>query len=232
MTMHRVSLLLLAACLLLGSGAAAAEQVTCESTGQNQVSCDMNTQGEVRMVKQLSHAACTEGVSWGLSKHSVWVSNGCRAVFSSDGASNQASADNSANNGATRLTCESVGKARTECAMNTGGEVRMSKQLSRAACVEGTSWGLSKHAVWVSDGCRAEFENTSAAGHSAPSHANAPTSGQIRACNAVEDRYGQVVSSTALKPGAWEIILSYDDGKYVCNVDAGEKVSYFEKMKN
>lgn len=58
-----------------------------------------------------------------------------------------------------------------------------------------------------------------------------PSSRQVQACNAVEDRYGKVVESNALKPGAWEIILEYDDGAYVCNVDDRNKVTYFEKLK-
>ena len=62
---------------------ALADEVTCSSVGNKQTSCEMNTSGEVRLVKQLSRAACTEGVSWGLSKHSVWVSKGCRAMFAS-----------------------------------------------------------------------------------------------------------------------------------------------------
>jgi hypothetical protein len=61
------------------------------------------------------------------------------------------------------VTCESKNKARTECEMNTQGEVVVSRQLSKAACTEGVTWGLSKHAVWVEGGCRAEFENRSAA---------------------------------------------------------------------
>ena len=58
-----------------------------------------------------------------------------------------------------------------------------------------------------------------------------PEPRQVQACNAVEDRYGKVVESSALKPGAWEIILEYDDGNYVCNVDEKAKVTYFEKLK-
>lgn len=60
------------------------EQVTCESSGNQRVECDMNTAGNVRVVRQLSHSPCQEGVSWGLSRHSVWVDNGCRAVFQKD----------------------------------------------------------------------------------------------------------------------------------------------------
>ena len=67
-----------------------AQRVTCESRNQQRTECEMNTQGEVRVVQQLSKAACTEGVTWGLSKHAVWVEGGCRAVF--ENASETASA--------------------------------------------------------------------------------------------------------------------------------------------
>ena len=41
----------------------------------------MNTQGNVEIVRQLSRTQCVEGRNWGLSCHSVWVKDGCRAVF-------------------------------------------------------------------------------------------------------------------------------------------------------
>jgi hypothetical protein len=69
---------------------------------------------------------------------------------------------------AQRVTCESRNQQRTECDMNTQGEVRVVQQLSKAACTEGVTWGLSKHAVWVEGGCRAVFENASAAASDAP----------------------------------------------------------------
>ena len=62
---------------------ALADEVTCESKSSKRVECNMDTRGEVRIVKQLSNAACVEGRTWGLSKHSVWVDKGCRAVFAS-----------------------------------------------------------------------------------------------------------------------------------------------------
>lgn len=58
-----------------------------------------------------------------------------------------------------------------------------------------------------------------------------PPSALVRACNAVDDDYGEVLEATPLKPGAWEIILKYSKGNYVCNVEAGGKVTYFEKLK-
>ena len=61
--------------------------------------------------------------------------------------------------------------------------------------------------------------------------ATEPSSSQIRACNAVEDRYGEVEEFSGLKPGAFEIILKYDDGSYVCDVEADGKVTYYEKLR-
>lgn len=56
-------------------------EVTCESRGDEQAECDMDTRGDVELVRQLSHASCVEGRSWGLDRRSVWVKDGCRAVF-------------------------------------------------------------------------------------------------------------------------------------------------------
>lgn len=61
--------------------AALPREVTCESTDQRQVSCDMDTRGNVEIVRQLSRTRCEQGQNWGLSRHSVWVNGGCRATF-------------------------------------------------------------------------------------------------------------------------------------------------------
>lgn len=78
--------------------AALPREVTCESTGQQQVSCDLNTRGNVEIVRQLSRTRCEEGKNWGLARHSVWVNGGCRAVFR-----NASKAANSAPPGDTAL---------------------------------------------------------------------------------------------------------------------------------
>lgn len=60
-------------------------EVTCESTGKAQAECEMDTHGDVRLVRQLSHTECVQNQNWGLYHHSVWVKDGCRAVFSNAG---------------------------------------------------------------------------------------------------------------------------------------------------
>lgn len=133
---------------------------------------------------------------------------------------------------ADQVTCESVQNRRQECDMDTRGNVRLVRQLSKSDCREGQTWGYSKHSIWVDRGCRATFESDGGGSYQQP-HNSEPTSAQIRACNAVRDWYGEVVSFTALKPGAFEIILDYArDGKYVCNVEANGRVTYFERLNN
>jgi len=77
--------MLIALGLAANAGMVLAQDVTCESKDNKRVECPMDTAGAVRLVKQLSNSPCTEGVSWGLSKHAVWVERGCRGVFSKDG---------------------------------------------------------------------------------------------------------------------------------------------------
>jgi hypothetical protein len=238
--------LLLKSVLLLACSNVLADEVTCESKGNQQQECDMDTRGEVRLVRQLSKANCIEGQSWGLFKHSVWVKDGCRAVFSSAGGGGRQDRgggyddrddDQGGAGGAPdEVTCESVGNRKVECEMNTSGEVRVVRQLSRTACVDGQNWGLGRHSVWVSDGCRAVFARDgggadtrdragSRGGDRAPSAA-------IAGCNRFADQGydGEVQSQSALKPGFWEVILRYEEYRYVCNVDSSGKVVSFDKI--
>ena len=53
--------------------------------------------------------------------------------------------------------CESNDGRTRECAANTRAGVQLVRQLSRAACIQGRSWGYGRNGIWVSDGCRAEF---------------------------------------------------------------------------
>lgn len=54
------------------------------------------------------------------------------------------------------VRCESDDGRTRECATG-GGRVILERQISRAACIEGRSWGSSRNGVWVSQGCRADF---------------------------------------------------------------------------
>ena len=240
--------------LLLTPAVALADRVTCESKDSKQVECPMNTSGEVRIVQQLSKTRCVDGQNWGLFKHSVWVSGGCRAVFESAGGSagNNQSAYGGGNtygdasnddSGPSQVTCESNDGRRTECDMNTRGRVRVERQLSKTACVEDQNWGLNKSSIWVSGGCRAVFalegasNGQSSRADIAREDAQYNSSGRapaaaIRGCNkfANEGYDGTIVSQNAMKPGWWEVVLRFEEYRYVCNVSDRGEVSEFNKL--
>ncbi|HAH10526.1 MAG TPA: hypothetical protein DCL54_01310 [Alphaproteobacteria bacterium] len=55
------------------------------------------------------------------------------------------------------VVCESKQYARTFCAAEVSSHVELRKKLSSAACRFNKTWGYDFEAVWVSEGCRAEF---------------------------------------------------------------------------
>jgi hypothetical protein len=59
----------------------AQDTFTCESRNNDRTYCNVNTRGNVHLVRQLSQADCVAGRSWGTDSRGVWVSRGCRANF-------------------------------------------------------------------------------------------------------------------------------------------------------
>ena len=46
---------------------------------------------------------------------------------------------------------------RTYCRIDTRDGVRLARQLSRADCERGRTWGVDRRGLWVSHGCRGQF---------------------------------------------------------------------------
>lgn len=131
-----------------------------------------------------------------------------------------AASSNSAGPGK-EVTCESVGKAQTECDMDTHGEVRLVRQLSRTECVQNRNWGLYHHSVWVKDGCRAVFSNEGKGRSSF--HPTTPVSmgvaGELLgACNARAKADGALVTRVPVNDQTTELIVDYPDGRFLCMV--------------
>ena len=55
------------------------------------------------------------------------------------------------------VTCESMNGSRQICGVNTAGGVSINRQLSGTSCIQGRNWGYTRSAIWVSNGCRAQF---------------------------------------------------------------------------
>ncbi|WP_198670297.1 DUF3011 domain-containing protein [Dyella sp. C9] len=58
----------------------------CESNDKRYQFCqvDVGGRGRARLLRQLSGNPCEEGYSWGWNRAGVWVSKGCRGLFSVD----------------------------------------------------------------------------------------------------------------------------------------------------
>src|SRR5258706_5206089 len=56
------------------------------------------------------------------------------------------------------LRCESDYGRRHVCSFDGWGRIVFSRQVSKTSCIEGRTWGRDgRNAVWVSNGCRADF---------------------------------------------------------------------------
>jgi hypothetical protein len=149
--------------------------VSCESVSNRTEYCNVNTRGGVRLVRQNSRAACIEGSTWGWDRRGIWVANGCRAEFAvfddrrgrgwdddddryRYGNGGGYYDDDRYGYGNRTFTCESRDGRYNYCSINSYGTVRLRRQLSKAACIEGSTWGSDQRGVWVSNGCRGQFE--------------------------------------------------------------------------
>ena len=128
-------------------------RVRCESSDRRTNYCNVDTRGGVRLVHQLSDRDCVRGRNWGVNERGIWVTDGCRAEFEVGGSGY-------GNGYASRFRCESTDNRTRYCNVDTRYGVEIVRQLSRNACVEGRTWGVSREGVWVSRGCRAEFAAT------------------------------------------------------------------------
>lgn len=55
------------------------------------------------------------------------------------------------------IRCESRNHRHQYCRVETDNRVLLARQISRADCIQGDSWGYDRHGVWVDRGCTGEF---------------------------------------------------------------------------
>ncbi|HLT43066.1 MAG TPA: DUF3011 domain-containing protein [Luteimonas sp.] len=157
-------------------GGSSVATVRCESFGAGTQRCAMETRGGVRLVHQLSAAACEQGRNWGWDVRGVWVSHGCGAVFES--VSSWPGSGVVPPFGANVVRCESRDGRMRRCPIDGRDGVRLVRQLSGVRCVQGRNWGWNLGSVWVSQGCRADFTTGRGAGW--PGMSPAPGGGFIQ----------------------------------------------------
>jgi hypothetical protein len=136
-----------------GNGGPLSRTLRCGSEDGRWKHCSADTRDGVDLVKQVSRSPCIRGQSWGIDRTGVWVNGGCRAEFRVAG---RDIADMRPS--PVRFRCESDDGKPRSCGTAGPAGVRLLRQLSRAECVAGRTWGIARGQVWVDQGCRAEFE--------------------------------------------------------------------------
>lgn len=126
----------------------------------------------------------------------------------------------------TEVTCESNDQRQVSCEMDTRGAVEITRQLSRTRCVEGQNWGLAKHSVWVSDGCRAVFRNVSKVASIAPQGDTA-----LGSCNVRKGAQGTLVTQVPVGDDYQELIVEYPDGRFMCMLRSNGQVQSLTPLK-
>jgi hypothetical protein len=129
-------------------------EIVCESLNGKFDYCAANTRGSVRLVRQLSDTKCILDRTWGFDERGVWVDRGCRGRFAIGGSGGGWQSGNSGS----VVKCESRGNEYNFCNARTRGDVRLRRQLSKDPCIAGRTWGFERNGIWVTSGCRAEFE--------------------------------------------------------------------------
>ena len=66
------------------------------------------------------------------------------------------------------VRCESTGSRSVFCRVDSMGQIRIARQLSNRACIQGRSWAYNSRGIYVSQGCRAIFAVGRSRGYSAP----------------------------------------------------------------
>lgn len=140
-----------------GNSGYGAQVLRCESSDGRHKQCPADTGGGVELVRQLSRSACLRNQSWGTDHGGVWVSQGCRAEFRIGGG--QSGWDGRGDGHQVQVVrCESPRGSRNQCRVDVRGGVRLLRQLSSMTCAQGRTWGYDRGGIWVSHGCRADFE--------------------------------------------------------------------------
>jgi hypothetical protein len=138
----------------------------CESRDGRRRYCDVDLgRRSATVIRNISRVPCEEGDTWGIDRRGLWVDGGCRAEFriidtGSGGA--RPPIDRPQPGGGIALAtlrCESKDFRRTQCTFNARDvrRVELTRQTSRANCVEGRTWGWQRGSVWVDQGCAGDF---------------------------------------------------------------------------
>lgn len=138
-----------------GGGYNRPDSVRCESRDYRRRYCPADIGwGTAYLARQISNTRCVYGRNWAYDRRGIWVSDGCAGEFDVS----YADAAWRPGGGVNWLRCESRDYEPNYCSTGYAGRVYLVRQISRAACIEGRTWGRDRRGIWVSQGCAADFE--------------------------------------------------------------------------
>jgi len=130
-----------------------AQRITCSSNDNRRNWCDIGRARDAQIVRQISGSACIRDNTWGVDRRGLWVDKGCRAEFVIGGRPGGPPPPPPPQ----VVTCSSNNGRRNWCDVGRRRDIRFSRQISGAACIQGRTWGTDRRGIWVDGGCRAEF---------------------------------------------------------------------------
>ena len=132
-----------------------AQQIVCESWQFRRQQCPADTRGGVRLLQQTG-GLCTRGQTWGYTPRSIWVTNGCRAIFAVIGGHDGGHSGGFPPMRPGRLiVCESWQFRPQRCAAGVRRRPRI--EVIAGTCIEHRTWRWDRGGIWVNGGCRARF---------------------------------------------------------------------------
>jgi len=127
--------------------------INCSSNDGRRNWCAIGAARDAQLVRQISGSPCVRGQTWGIDNRGLWVDKGCRADFAIGSGFGPPPGPPPPQ----IITCSSNNGKRNWC--DTGGRrnIQLNRQLSGSHCIQGQTWGIDNHGLWVDNGCRAEF---------------------------------------------------------------------------
>jgi hypothetical protein len=135
------------------------QRIRCESYGAGEQFCRAPNDGRVFLVRNLSNVYCVEGRNWRADRNGIVVRDLCRGEFAFIGIGSGMGGgwnDHDDNMGEIQVNSYSNDGREAFCPVTNRG-VRLARTVSRAPCVEGSTWRADGRGIYVRGGCRGVF---------------------------------------------------------------------------
>ncbi len=110
--------------------------IRCSSDNGKRNWCNIGNARDAQLVNQVSGSPCVRGSTWGIDNRGLWVDNGCRADFAIGGSYRPPPSQ------PLIITCSSNDGKRNWCDIGGRRDIRLNRQISGSACIEGQTWGI------------------------------------------------------------------------------------------